>query len=127
MKFSSGQILKSRWLIAVCLVILVFLLVTFGREFYRRYYLEEQIKALAGQVSELENKNQEFNQLINYLQTTNFTEEEARVKLGLKKPGEEVVVINQADGGFATKLTAESGGRWGNPGRWWNYFFGLKS
>lgn len=126
MKFAPRRFLSSKILLSLGVIFLIFLLISFGREFYRRYYLEQEIKSLQSQVNQLEGKNQEFGSLIEYLNTQNFTEEEARLKIGLKKPGEEVVVINQpgsvtpgdAAGGADSYLAQLS-----NPVKWWYYFF----
>ena len=123
MSFSLRKILKSKLFFAVGLAILVLLIIAFGREFSRRYALEQQVKSLESQVAEIENKNQEFTQLIDYFNTQNFTEEEARLKMGLKKPGEEVVVINQPAVKTRPAEAPDNLANLSNPAKWWYYFF----
>jgi cell division protein FtsB len=123
MDYWLRKILKSKWFLLFCIVILVLLVASFAREFSRRYYLEQQIKSLETQVEDLASKNDQFGQLINYLKTENFTEEEARLKMGLKKPGEEVVVINQPATGEGASANNSPPAELANPAKWWYYFF----
>jgi cell division protein FtsB len=122
MKPWPRRILNSKLFLAFGLMVLVFLLVAFGREFSRRYYLEQQVKSLRSNIEELEGKNQEFGRLIEYFNTQNFTEEEARLKMGYKKIGEEVLVINQPE--IKPKKSEEENlATISNPAKWWLYFF----
>lgn len=120
MRFS----IRSKWLAAVLLLFLVVFLGYFGKEYSRRYYLQQQINSLEQQIGELENKNQDFSKLLDYFNTQGFTEEEARLKLGLKKPGETVVVVD-TPGERAGQNAAASGvvGNLSNAQKWWYYFF----
>ncbi|MFA5358913.1 MAG: septum formation initiator family protein [Patescibacteria group bacterium] len=123
MKNWSRRILTSKWFLVVCLLFLIFLSYSFIREFSRRYYLQKQVNALEEQVNKIEKENQEFSQLIEYFDTQNFTEEEARVKMGLKKPGEEVVVINQSGKNEVNNQEQDGFAGLSNPSKWWYYFF----
>ena len=123
MKLWPQRVLKSKLFLVVCLAVFIFLLISFGREFSRRYYLEQQIKTLENNITELETKNQEFGQLIEYFDTQNFTEEEARLKMGLKRPGEEVLVINQPETKERRTEAEEGLSGLSNFVKWWYYFF----
>ena len=59
----------------------------------RRAELTERIEFLREEIQVLEEKNQELRVGINRADQEDFLEEKAREQLGLKKPGEEVVVI----------------------------------
>jgi len=120
---SVKKILNTKFFFVIGVIILVLLIASFAREFSRRYYLQQEIKSLQDQINGLDTQNQQFSQLINYFDTNNFTEAEARLKLGLKKPGEEVVVINQPDDSNTTITTADQEANLSAPAKWWQYFF----
>ena len=103
----------------------------------RQYHTNQEIKELEKEISDLENKKLHLNSLIEYLGSDEFTEEQARLNLNLKKPGEEVVVI-APEGESVIAATASPPGtvfslpgaeqktavtKTGNPQKWWQYFF----
>ncbi|MFA5076383.1 MAG: septum formation initiator family protein [Patescibacteria group bacterium] len=121
----SPKLLFSKLILLACVAILVFLAISLSRELSRRYYLESQVKSLKNEIVNLESQNQEFSQLVDYFQTQGFTEREARLKMGLKKPGEQVIIINEPGytaGSAQDNLDIEG---LANPQKWWYYFFGL--
>ena len=61
----------------------------------RRKELLSQIETLEKEIQNVEKKNQELKAGISESQTQDYLEKEAREKLGLKKPGEEVVAIKK--------------------------------
>lgn len=64
-----------------------------GRMVYKNYQTEQQIASLEKEIVEIEEENQDLRASIIYYQSDNFKEREARLKLGLQKPGETVIVI----------------------------------
>ena len=104
-----------------------------------QYQVNQEIDELEDEINRLDKKNQELENLIEYLETDQFVDRQAREGLNFKKPGEEVVVIK--DGSSQAQLATSgqavrdaygiSGSYTGNrqqqatnPGRWWRYFFG---
>src|SRR5690606_8282332 len=90
------------------------------------------------EASALESRHLEMTRLATSFQTEAFIEREGRLKLGLKMPGEEVIVITDgqappaAAGGEAAAgdpasalaaSAAEAAAPPGNPRKWWIYFF----
>ncbi len=97
--------------------------------------IDREIENLEREIAKKENKNYELENLIKYLQSDQFVEDQARTSLGFKKEGEEVVVIQeegQVAGAFEENkeegLSRSS--EYKEPSlasgfeRWWNYFFG---
>jgi len=93
---------------------------------------------LEKEIANLENKNSNFKDLVSYLESNQFVEEQARLKLGLKKEGEDVAVIkNGLDNKIENNLTATSSSIFNIPGldkansvdpisnlqKWLKYFF----
>jgi cell division protein FtsB len=122
------QILGLRALLFVNLVILFFVALSFGREYVRNYEIDKEIGELGARAQEIESKNQNIISLVERLKTNDFLEGEARLKLGLQKPGEEVAVISEPqieDKPKSQAVTlAETGNPVSNQKLWWLYFFG---
>ena len=135
------RILEFRLLFVINAVVLVALALSFGREWMRNREIRDQIAALQSQVQALETRNLEIADLNTAFRTQSFIEREARLKLGLKKPGENVVIIQsgqatpvantdgeaenvaQAQDPRALLAQAEAPEEVANPSKWWQYFF----
>lgn len=113
---------------------------------YKRYETEREIANYEKDIARLQNEQAELKSLLEFLNTDYFAEREARVKLGLQKPGEQVVIVSkpemvvsteseeegeQVSGGEQPILSALAGGvpaeaeqKKNNPAKWGDYFFG---
>jgi cell division protein FtsB len=100
------------------------------RESYRGWKVDSEIRALEAQANELEGRNARLQNLAQTLQTPEHLEVQARSRLGLRQPGEHVVVLS----GFATSgswpgqialdvVSEKPVVKQSNPEMWWNYFF----
>lgn len=89
----------------------------------RRRSVDADIARLEAEAEQLEGKNGEMTTLIQRFQTTAFLEREARLKLNMQKPGEEVIVIERNDTAAPAALAAVLGVQTPNWKRWWWYFF----
>ncbi len=78
--------------IAAGLVVL-YLLVVLVQTVKKNHDLDEQSASLRAEISMLESQKKELANNITYFTTDSFREREARAKLGLQKPGENVVII----------------------------------
>lgn len=90
--------------------------------------LDKEMERLQKEVEKLETRNSALVNLTKDLSDLEFLESEARVKMGMKLPGETVVVINRAT--TTPKMAAGSGEGallWGNPKKWYQYFFKTSS
>lgn len=120
--------------------IIVIILISFplAKNISRRHKVNEEIKQLEREISEIENKNSDLESFIKYLESDQFAEEQARLKLGFKKEGEEVAVVKEGEGGQRAGKEnndlknifsipglerSEAPKTDSNPGRWWRYFF----
>lgn len=117
-------LLKSKT--ATTLLVLVFGAVAFVTfELYmQKRQVDSEITRLTEQSNKLNQDNGELSELIKYLDTPEYQEKEAREKLNLKRPGEEVVVLPEdSEGGQVASAQTESGS---NPEKWFNYFFSVQ-
>lgn len=136
-----SKLIQWRFLIVVNLLLVVFLGLTLGREFFRAREIQSEINKLQAQADVLASKNISLTELQTAMQTESFIEREARLKLGMKKPGEEVVVIQDGMEAKEEKeekeereekdvtdplnlvLDNQSKIQIANPTKWWYYFF----
>jgi len=136
------RLLHWRFLFFLNAILVVLLGVTFGREFLHDREIQKEITKLQAQADDLTSRNVSLGQLQTAIQTQSFIEREARLKLGMKKIGEEAVVIQQevtrvdkeGQGGTVSETDlsdplnlvldeGQTSGRVANPTKWWYYFF----
>lgn len=115
-------ILTSRLFIVIAT--LAFLAVSAGvvNVAIRRAEIEREVQALRDDIKQSGQKNDELQRLIGYFSTPEFREREARLRLGLKKPGENVVVVPGLSDDNIMPASPEEA-TVPNWKRWYNYFF----
>lgn len=129
---SFRRFFRSKMMLVFEVLLLVIVSVALAREVVRRYQIQGEIRKLEGEAAQLERQKAELGNLISYLGSDTFKEEQARLKLGLQKPGESVVaVLGESTAATATEPTAatattEKTTTMTNPQRWWNYFITIK-
>jgi len=131
------RILKSKLLIVAEIIVLVFFSSALAKEIIRKYQVQSEVENLQQELQELEQKNIELSSLIQYFDSEEYKEEQARVQLGKQKPGEKVVaVLGESTENEGSGITETNGERNSikiasnnpkdnltNPQKWWNYFF----
>ncbi|MDD5040233.1 MAG: septum formation initiator family protein [Patescibacteria group bacterium] len=127
------KLLESRLVIALEVVMLIGLSFAVSKEIVRKYQVQTEIKQLEQKMSEMQKQNTELTGLIQYLDSNEYKEEQARLKLGLQKPGESVAAVLGASTETAVATThgqqvtrTEAADATTNPQRWWNRFFNNK-
>jgi cell division protein FtsB len=105
------------------------------RHVRQRRIIDNEIAKLRSEIKNFEEKNSKLKELVDYLKSDEFFEEQARLKLGLAKEGEKVFIIKKEDQNAqneAGKNSADyfsageldgSGTRESNFSRWLRYFF----
>jgi len=133
----NNLIFHKASLTVIGLVLIVAISVPLARNLSKQYEVNQEIEQLEKEINRLDRKNKELKNLIDYLETDQFVDRQAREGLNFKKPGEEVVVIKDQD-----KLGSATGSagndlpqvydlpeassqpqKTTNPERWWRYFF----
>jgi cell division protein FtsB len=86
----------------------------------QKYQVDKQIAELQARADRVRGENQKLSELVNYLNTTQYQQKEAREKLNLKKEGEFVVSLPNKNENTTEYVppTPES-----NPKKWYNFFF----
>jgi len=119
------DLLFSKFFLIFCVIAFLAVLFYLAKGTIRTYKVNTEIAELEQEIAHLENQNDGLAQLISYLKSDTFIEQEAKLKLGLKKPGENLVVIPQM--GETQKIdTEKTSGEQTNPAKWWAYFFAKK-
>ena len=114
---------SQRFFSLVALFILLAVFFPVLKTYNQRRLVEREIAEVQEQISEYEGRNQELQQLINYLQSDQSLEDQARLNLNLKKPGEAVVIIENKKNN-TTQQTLDMETKASNLSKWWRYFFG---
>jgi len=117
--------LNSKFSVFVLLVVLVFALVSLGRESYRRFRVDQEIRNLEKEIGELKEDNEELLKIKEYFQSRAFLEEEARKKFNMLKEGEKLIIIasDQDSDWEESAPQAETAESVSNIKLWWRYFF----
>lgn len=127
---------NQKFLTLLGLAVIILISFPLAKNALKQYRINKEISGLKKEIAALENKNTDLKNFVAYLESAQFIEEQARLNLGLKKPGEELTVIKMAPG-QALAGTASSGApifnipgykkarpaaKNSNPKKWLNYF-----
>lgn len=118
-RFFSSQ----RFLAIIGLVFLVVIIFPLARTYSQRRLVENEIEEVKKQIADYENQNQQLKELASYLQSEQSLEEQARLNLNMKKPGEAVVVIEEAKNSAVQTNAASTTDNASNLAKWWRYYF----
>ena len=127
---------NPKFLSLLGLAAIILISLPFAKNAIKQYQINQEINGLKKQISALQNKNSDLKNFVSYLSSDQFAEEQARLNLGLKKPGEELTVIKSGLSGTAPTSTTASSifnitgydkttdkPKLTNPSKWLRYFF----
>lgn len=77
--------------------IIIYMFAVLTNETGKNYNLRAKTDELDNQITQLQSQIEELGYKVTYYQTSDFKEKVARDKLGLQKPGEQVVIVQKAD------------------------------
>ncbi|MEI6835999.1 MAG: septum formation initiator family protein [Candidatus Falkowbacteria bacterium] len=115
--------MSQRFLAIVFLLIIVAISFPLVRSTSQRKMIEQEISDIKKDNEAYRNKSQDLKNMIDYLQSDISLEEQARLNLGLKKPNEAVIVINQVKSTEVASSTVPEESRVTNWRLWLHYFF----
>lgn len=125
----APRVIRWSFVIAANAAILVLVGVSTIRETYQGWKVDQEIHGLQAQVEAMEGKRLHLNDLIQKIQAPDTLDKEARMRFGLRKPGERVVVIKGMDGSYTldvekqAPLASAADSVRSNPQKWLHYFF----
>ena len=88
-----NKLWHARGFVVLLLVAVFFLSVSVSKEIVRRVEITNEIADLESEVNRLVERNTDMSDLIKLFSTNSSQEKEARVKLGLQSPGENVIIL----------------------------------
>jgi cell division protein FtsB len=105
----------------VILIAIAYLLFVVGKTLYQSYQVRKQIDNMEVSITKLQQTNRELSEKLLYYQSPSYAERIARERLGLQKPGEEVIVILPEK--VAKVEEKDPYDKLSNQQKWWNFFF----
>lgn len=111
----------------ICLFAILFFF-GFMKAFLQDYAVRKEIRSLEHEKAQLEQNKLTLLDRLQDIKSDAFVEKEARLKFGLQKPGESVILFNTAGGNGSegegtTSTTQTAKNVSSNAGAWWRYFF----
>lgn len=119
---------RSKIILVFELILIAALGVSLGKQIFKKQSIGGEIGKLEADIGKLEKQKNDLTALLDYVKTDGFVEAEARNKLNLAKPGENLVLIPAGDSDPAAPPEAAASGptpasRPSNLVKWWQYFF----
>ncbi|MDA3839587.1 MAG: septum formation initiator family protein [Patescibacteria group bacterium] len=127
-----SRLFFNQYWIAVFVLVLLFLIsIPLARNISKKYDIDSEVRALEDEIAGLQKKNIELEKFIDDYGSSDFVEEIARLNLGLKKEGEEVLVVkrgnidntNENSLGINKEIEFVGDVKENNPSKWLRYFF----
>jgi len=119
------KLIRSRIFFIFLIPILLALLIGIFQQFYHRYQVKKDLDKLDAEIANFNKQKEDLSNLLDYYKNESNLENEARVRLNLKKEGEEVVIIlPTATSTENDKISSQKDiENLPNYKQWWHYFF----
>ena len=119
--FLNRFLFNPKFFTIIILIFLLIILLPLIKNYNRRLLVEKEIADIQKKIDEFELKNKEFKEMIDYLQSDQSIEEQARLNMGLKFPGETVFVIKDDEiiNNNSQPILIDNSPNWK---KWWRYF-----
>jgi len=117
------DLIFSKFFLVFCIFLFLVILLGLAKGTIKNYKVDSEIENLQDEINNLERQNQELGQLIDYLKSDTFVEQEAKLKFGYKKSGETLVVIPNQEIEEIKDTEEPISSELANPIKWWLYFF----
>ena len=120
---------KKEFLTELTPWVLVALLAVLGvgtvKQVIKHRELQKEVKALEVASESMRSENADLEQLLTYIQSSAYTEEQARLRFGLAAPGEKLAIVPRVAGADDDNDKTEGAlaglvGFWSD---WWDHFF----
>ena len=121
---------QSKLFLIFIVLIIVFFSLAALRDYYKQEDLRDDVNKLQNQIYGFENAQTDLMETLARVKEDDFVEIEARTKLNLRKPGEQVIIVsNQEDINKVNDQAEQSSLKSllkdteKNSIKWWHYFF----
>lgn len=119
----SSLFSSQRFIAIVLLVFLVIIILPLIRTYRQHKAVQEEIRVVQNKINSYQAQDEKFQQLLIYLKSDQYSIDQARLNLNMKKPGEGVVVVDNQQNMVTSTSAATSSSANGNLIKWWRYFF----
>lgn len=121
MKIKFPKIFHSKLFLAAMLILLAAVFGLELKQWRERQVINREIEHLVAEQQDLEQKNLDLEQSLQYFSSDPYREKLAREQLGLRKDGEIVVNFPRLPENSPVDNNQQLAP--GNPQKWWEYFF----
>jgi len=106
-------------------LLLIFVVIPLYKNYQERKAINQEIDDIRVEIDKFQTDNSQLTDMLNYLESDASVEEKARLNLGFKKEGEEVVVIKDEDRVLNNMFDEEEEEtvELSNTIKWFQYFF----
>ena len=113
-------------LLVILTIVFVIVFIGLSKEILKQYQVKKNVDQLNEQARILENENKKLAKLLDLLNTGFNQEKESRIKLGLQKPGEKLVILSSLTNNMflSQQQSTNKEGEKGILSKWWTMFFG---
>lgn len=119
---STRSLLTSKALLVVAAAAIAVTVSAMVREGQRRKMVAKEIRTMQEEVARLEQQRNRLGDLIRSAESPEFLEREARLRLGLQRPGESVLIVPESAGASPDRTTTPEIPP-SNPQKWWKHIF----
>ena len=117
------KLIRSRVFFIFLIPILLVLLIGIFQQFYHRYQVKKNLGKLDAEIANFNKQKEDLSNLLDYYKNESNLENEARVRLNLKKEGEKVVIILPTATSTSENEIFDDIENLPNYKQWWHYFF----
>lgn len=103
------------------LILIILVCFPLFRNWRQKRIIEKEINGFKQEIISKEADNKKFREMISYLESDSSLEETARLNLGMKKPGENVAVIQEEQIVSSSAMVVVK--QESNYQKWFHYFF----
>jgi cell division protein FtsL len=132
MRENRGKFLLLKFITVLCLAGIIFVSMSVWKEIKKKKEIQNEITTLQQEAEKISRDNSSLEEKIAYLGSEDYKEKEAKDKLNLQSPGENVVVIKQNAAKIENSESKQDAiapapqeviFEAANYKKWWNYFF----
>jgi len=95
------RLFRSKVFLFIVILFSIALVLKTGEKSCQKHQLVQEVDSLESEIKELEGDNQKINDLISYFKKDAHLENEARIKLNLKRPEEKVIIFQKDENDFS--------------------------
>jgi len=123
--FFHKIIFNNIFLSIIGLIVIVVISIPLAKNVSKQYEINNEVQNLKNEISDIEKKNSSLKDMLIYLESDQFAEEQARINLNYKKAGENLYVIIDENKSENIKPSFElnKNKKINNTIKWLNHFF----